>query len=153
MKKSIETIRNLRKSLLTITEGLTVEQLNEVPAGFNNNIIWNLGHVVAAQQSICYKRTSTEIRVDEAFFNTYKPDTKPDGLVDIQQIEKIKELLLTTVDQLETDYTNTAFGNYIAFTTRYGVPLSSVDEAIDFLPFHEGFHLGYIAALKHVISK
>ncbi len=49
MNKTIETIRNPRKLLIKLTEGLS-EQLKQRYRSFNNNIIWNLGHIITAQR-------------------------------------------------------------------------------------------------------
>jgi len=50
MKKEIERLKKTRIFLLDLIKDLTTEQLNEIPKGFNNNIIWNLGHLIASQQ-------------------------------------------------------------------------------------------------------
>ncbi|MBS7563275.1 DinB family protein [Mucilaginibacter sp. Bleaf8] len=153
MNKPIEIIRKTREYLLTLVDGLTLEQLNTVPAGFNNNIIWNLGHLVAAQQGVCYRRAGFELRVDEIFFNLYKSDTKPERPVSQAEFEEIKMLFFSTIDQLEADYKENLFSNYEPWTTRYGVVIHNIDEAIGFLPYHEGLHMGYIMALKRVITE
>jgi hypothetical protein len=153
MQKAVEIIRQPRQFLLSLTEHLTLEQLNQVPAGFNNNIIWNLGHMVAAQQNICYRRAGlTTMHISEAYFEFYKSDTKPERPVTQAEVDEVKRLMVTTIDQLETDYTNGIFNNYIPWTTRYGVAINSIDDALSFLPFHEGLHVGYIIALKRVIA-
>jgi hypothetical protein len=151
MIREIEIIKQPRERVLDEIKELTVEQLNKVPAGFNNNIIWNLGHMIAAQQGICYKRAGLDTRVDEAFFNTYKPGTKPEGFVDAAGVEEIKKMLFTTLEQLEADYSNSVINNYTSFVTRYNIPLSSIEEAIGFLPFHEGLHIGYIMSLRKLV--
>ncbi|WP_407635809.1 DinB family protein [Solitalea canadensis] len=38
----------------------TIDQLNKVPAGFNNNLIWNIGHEIVAQQALIYKSSGLE---------------------------------------------------------------------------------------------
>jgi uncharacterized damage-inducible protein DinB len=53
MIREIEIIKLPRQRILDEISHLSVEQLNKVPTGFNNNIIWNLGHMIAAQQGIC----------------------------------------------------------------------------------------------------
>ncbi|ASU35923.1 DinB family protein [Mucilaginibacter xinganensis] len=151
MSKAIETIKTIRASTVKLVEGLSNEQLNKVPEGFINNIIWNLGHMVAAQQGICYKRSGIEARIDDSFFERYKPGTKPEGHINEAEVEEIKALLVSTIDQLETDFKESLFKEYPAFTTRYGVELASVEDAINFLPFHDGLHMGYIMALKRAI--
>ncbi|WP_428328762.1 DinB family protein [Mucilaginibacter sp.] len=151
ISKSINTIKTLRINLIKMIEGLSTEQFNEIPANFNNNIIWNVAHLIAAQEAICYIRSGLPTSAEQSFVATYKPGTRPEGFVNEIEIEKIKTLLLTSVDQLANDYDSGLFKQYTAVTTRYGVELTSVEDAIEFLPFHEGFHMGYIAALKRSI--
>jgi len=152
MNKHLETLAFTRKYLLAFISDLSVEELNEIPHGFNNNIIWNLAHLVSAQQGVCYKRAQQDIVIDEIYFAPYRPDTKPERFIGIDEIDAIKRLLLTTVKQLEIDYNNNLFSNYQHWTTRYGVELKSIDDALAFLPFHEGMHIGYIMALKRVVK-
>ena len=153
MEKQLEIIRQTRKFLLDVIKDLTPEQLNEIPAGFNNNIIWNLGHMVAAQQGVCYARGGFKLPLEQEFFNAYKPESKPAGFVTQDQVAEIKELLLSTVDQLEKDYKNKAFEGYKPWVNRYGVEHRSIEDTISFLPFHDGFHIGYIMSLKRVVKK
>jgi hypothetical protein len=152
MNKSIESIRKTRSYVLQLVNGLTAEQLNEVPAGFNNNIIWNLGHLIASQQGICYLRAGLKAWVSEKVYGDYKPGTKPSSFINNSEIEELKNLLLTSLDPLETDYGNNLFQNYPTWTTRYDVTITTIDEALQFLLFHEGLHTGYIMALKRVVT-
>jgi hypothetical protein len=153
MTKQIEIIRKTRSFLLEQLKDLTTEQYNKIPEGFNNNIIWNLGHMVAAQQGVCYIKAGLAPRISEDFINTFKSGTKPERAFSESEIENIKSLLFTTLDQLEEDYRNNIFGGYTAWSTRYGVELASIDDAIDFLPFHEGLHSGCSTALKRLVTK
>jgi len=59
--------------------------------------------------------------------------------------------LFTTLEQLEADYDNGMIANYNPVVTRYDIELSSIDEAIAFLPFHEGLHIGYIMILRKLV--
>ena len=149
--QAINTIKNLRSAILKMTDELTIEQLNTIPEGFSNNIIWNLAHIVAAQQTVCYSRSGLPTFVEDSFITAYKPGTKPEGYVDENEVSAIKALLLSTIEQLEKDYTEGIFKVYTTVTTRYGVLLASVEDGISFIPFHDGFHMGYILALKRLI--
>jgi hypothetical protein len=152
MTQAIETIVQPRIKVVEIVKQLTIEELNHVPAGFNNNIIWNLGHMVAAQQGICYKRAGLDTIVGEDFFNTYKPGTKPEKFLDAAELEKIIGLLSSTITQLEADLKTDMFANYTSFITRYGIGLNTITEAVNFLPFHEGLHIGAIVALGKLVA-
>jgi hypothetical protein len=153
MNKAIETIRQTRKNVLEYVKDLTIEQLNYIPNGFNNNVAWHLGHVIAAQQGVCYKRSgNTLMHISDEFFMAFKPETKPEKFISADEIDEIKTLLFSTIDKLETDYKNQIFGPHTPWVTRYGVSINNLDEAINFLPFHEGLHFGYIMALKRTVT-
>lgn len=152
MHQQIETIRKTRQALLNVIQDLSVEELNEIPEGFNNNIIWNLAHLTAAQQGVCYLRAGLPLVIEEKYFLQYKPESKPVEFVSAEEIELIKQMLFSTLDQLETDLQSSIFGYYIPWTSRYGVAINSIEDAVNFLPFHEGLHLGYIMALKRVVK-
>ena len=152
MKKELQSIKNTRKYLLDLIKDLSTDQLNEIPQGFNNNIIWNLGHLIASQQGLCYLRSGIKPLAEEKYFTHYKPQTKPEIPVDKQEIEDLKELLIGLIDKLEMDYNQNVFINYGSFRTAYGVEITNIDDAINFILFHEGLHTGYIMAMKHLIK-
>jgi len=64
------------------------------------------------------------------------------------EVDQNKSLLFSTLDKLKVDYKNNIYTNYPAFTTRHDVTISSVEEAIDFILFHEGLHLGVVMSLR-----
>lgn len=152
MEKQFEIIKSVRKYLLGLIADLTVDELNEIPAGFNNNIIWNLAHIIASQQNVCYVRGGLDLKIDQNLFLAYKPETKPQAYVEMEKIAEIKELFLSTIDQLEADYYNNVFNDYNAWTNRYGVTHNTIEDTINFLIFHEGFHIGYITSLKRLVK-
>ncbi len=151
MDNTIQIITNLRKNILQLTEELNTEQLNMIPPNFNNNIIWNLAHLVSAEQGICYKRSGLPLKVDEEFFTAYMPGSKPNTPVNTAGIAVIKSLLISSAEALWNDYNSGMFKDYTPVITRYGVALNNINEAIEFLLFHEGLHTGYIMALKRAI--
>ena len=89
--------------------------------------------------------------VEEMFFSEFKPGTKPERYIDGNETENIKRLLIDTLDRFMIDYKNKLFQKFTTLKTRYGVELKSIDEAIDFIPYHEGLHSGYVMALKKLV--
>lgn len=152
MLKAIEILYKPRTFLISLLDTLTIEQLNTVPAGFNNNIVWNFAHMVAAQQGVCYLRAGLKTVISEELYLAYKPETKPEKFVDAAELESIKQLAFSTLDQLEKDYNEGAFASYVPWTTRYGVGINNIDDAIKFLPFHDGLHSGYIMAQRRALQ-
>ncbi len=151
MTKTIEIIRKQRAALIKLTEDLTIEQLNLVPAGFNNNIIWNMGHLVASQQGICYRRAGVDIIVSEDFFNTYCPGSKPERFITMAELEEIKTLFNTTLDQFVADHEKNLFSVYQPWVTRAGIDLTTIEEASQFIIYHEGLHNGVINAMRRLV--
>jgi DinB superfamily len=151
MTKIIANIKKTRSFLLDGIKDLSDGQLNKIPAGFNNNIIWNLGHMIAAQQGICYRRSGATPVISNDFWERYRTGSKPAGAAEATEIENIKTLFLSTIDQLESDINTPVFDNYTAWTTRYGVEITSISDAVSFVPFHEGLHLGTIMSLKRLL--
>jgi hypothetical protein len=149
MIEVIEKVKLTRTYLIGLVQNLTIAQLNELPPGFNNNIIWNLAHLVSAQQGLCYTRSG--LPVPNEYLSVYKSGTMPEQFCDVLEADQIKELLISSLDQLKTDYANGIFEKYDGFTTRYGVSISNITDAISFIPFHEGLHTGYIMALKRIL--
>ena len=151
MNKQINTIIKTRSYLLDLTKDLSSAQLNTVPPAFQNNIIWNLAHLIAGQQGICYMRAGLEPFVGQPFYATYKPGTKPEKELSEAEISEIKNLFITSIEQFGRDFENRIFEKYIPWKSRYGVELTNIEEAVDFINFHEGLHAGYIMAMKHLV--
>src|ERR1700712_2340015 len=103
MNQALQIIAKPRTKVLEIIQNLSIEQTNLIPEGFRNNIIWNLGHMIAAQQGICYKRSGNDTVVSETYFDTYKPGTKPERFINVAEFEEIKGLFTLTLVKLEED--------------------------------------------------
>ena len=154
MKESIDVIRGSRKFLVNLIDGISIQKLNEIPAGFNNNITWNVAHVIATQQKLCYVNAGVKPFVEEEFIAKYKSGTKPGGFIDEAEFKTLKNYLFSTIDQFEEDTSKDIFTNYEGFDLKSypGVRIENVKDATKFASFHEGLHLGYIMALKKIVN-
>lgn len=154
MDKRTEKIKNFRLYLLKQVESLTAEQLNHIPSGYSNNIVWNLGHLIAAEQNMCYVRAGLPVSVADKYFSPYISGTKPGAFVDDQDIETIKELLIVSVDKLQSDLDRKIFANYspsVMIPKVFGFEVANIDEALEYLLYHEGYHSGCILSLMRLV--
>ncbi|WP_062057119.1 DinB family protein [Aquimarina longa] len=151
MQDPITITRVNRKLLEKILDNHSLEQLNKVPEGFKNNLIWNIAHVVVTQQLLVYKMSGLPMMIDDELVGLYKKGTKTEKLATAEEVSIIKELLFTTLDQTEKDVNNKIFKTFNDYETSTGFVLKSVQDALNFNNFHEGIHLGYILALKKSI--
>jgi len=151
MNSTLEITFKNRLVLVQYLETLTVAQLNAIPPKFNNNIIWNIIHIIAVQQALVYGLSGVQFKIDAAMVKAYAKGTKPEKEVSAEEISEIKNLLTSTIESTQTDLDNGIFKEYQEYTTGLGNTLTSFEEAIDFNNFHEGIHLGAIFALKKFV--
>lgn len=154
MENVLNFIKDERRAFIELIDGLTVDQLNEVPAGFNNNIIWNFGHIVVTTQALSYLRTG--VRTDASFikyFSAYAKGTKPTYAVDAEEIAELKGLALQTIDQLAADYQAGVFAKIQPFATdTFKATLSTIEEVLITTAGHDTIHYGYAMAQKRIIN-
>ncbi|THF48161.1 DinB family protein [Flavobacterium supellecticarium] len=151
MKTSFEITRMNRRKLLDVLENNTLEQLNKVPEGFSNNLIWNIAHIVVVQQMLVYKLSGLPMQISDAMVDTYKRGTKPEADVTADEVETIKQLLTSTIDQTEADYNAGIFRDYTDFTTMSGFVITNAQQAIEFNNYHEGIHAGIMLGIRKFI--
>lgn len=142
-----------RAKLLNYLDSLTEQGLATIPNGFNNNVLWNIAHCVATQQILCYKLSGLTPKVPESFIETYRKGTAPDGHTPTkEEVQQLKELLMSTQKQLQEDYQQGFFENFNSYSTSYGFELNSIEDAIQFNNTHESMHLGVVISLNYFVK-
>ena len=144
------TLKN-RKLFEAFIENYSLEQLNKVPKGFSNNIIWNIAHTIVTQQLLVYKFSGLPSVLSDEMIETYRKGTKTERDLTQAEVNEVKGLLFSTIEKTKEDYNSKLFKMYNEYTVSTKSTLTNVEEAIDFNNFHEGIHLGYILALKKSI--
>jgi hypothetical protein len=151
MSSVFETQQTIREILLKILDNHSLEQLNKIPEGFNNNIIWNVAHCVAAQQTLVYKLSGLPTTVSEDFILKYRKGTKPEEDVSEEEVNEIRAFLLSTFEKTKNDFQSGLFVDYNEYTTSMGFTLKNVQDALDFNNYHEGIHTGIAMSLKKLV--
>ncbi|MTH17079.1 DinB family protein [Flavobacterium sp. LC2016-01] len=151
MKSVFEVQKTIREILLKILDNHSLEQLNKIPEGFSNNLIWNIAHCVSSQQVLIYKLSGLTSKVSEEFINKYRKGTKPEGFVSQDEVDEIRKLLSTTLEQVQQDFAAGIFQNYTEYTTSMGYVLKNVEGALEFNNYHEGIHTGIIMSIRKFV--
>ncbi len=149
MNKHFEHLRIIRNHYDRYLSELSLEQLNRIPDGFGNNIIWNIGHALVTQQLLVYALSGNKMAFEDDFINTFRKGSKA-GEVSRETVDFIKANLFTTIDQAEKDFAAGLFQKYKEYSTSFGLTLKDIEDAIIFNNIHEGVHLGYVMALVRV---
>lgn len=140
-----------RQWMLNLLESHSLEQLNKIPTGCNNNLIWQVGHSVVTQQRILYMATKLPSNVSSELMNKYKPGTKPDGNASQAEVDEIKKLATSLITQAKQDIADGQFVNEPNFTTTTGFHINSLQRAFEFNNYHEGLHLGMMVILQRLL--
>ncbi|SOC05783.1 DinB family protein [Ureibacillus xyleni] len=135
-----------RKSIVSILEGVTPEVFESIPEGFNNNIHWQLGHILSAGELFLF---NGQKNLPDNFNENFASGTKPaDWTNDVPSVEEILEKLQEQLqrineisdESLQVQLEKPFIGN------------KTVGELAAFGAFHEAMHLGQIQILKRLIQ-
>lgn len=151
----IDKILKIRRYLLEQIADVSVEQLNKIPEGFNNNMIWNMGHLIVAQQGLCYMRANQSPVISKEFLAAFTTNTKPDREFTAEEIAEVKALFTSTIEQFASDYSKAIFTDYTPspnISRVYGIDLNTVDDAIEFITYHEGYHIGVVMTMRKLVA-
>lgn len=129
--------------------GLSDEAALMIPPGFDNNIVWNLGHIIVTQQALHYRLSGLPTATTKEDVAMFKTGSSPADWAHEPDIGRLLTLLADTSLQLERDYEAGLFAGFRPYTTFTGIRLQCIEDALAFNNFHEGLHLGSILALRN----
>ncbi len=150
--QAIEMLFQIRSLIARAVADLPEDAFFAIPPGFDNNIAWNLGHIIVTQQALLYRLSGLPLYVSREQVAMFRTGTFP---ADWSVKPDIASLLVQLADhphQLVEDFQAGKFQTYQPYTTSTGVTLNSFEEAVAFNGFHEGLHLGAILSLKNFLT-
>ncbi len=151
MNQTFNVNTTSRNMISKIMENHTLEQLNKIPEGFGNNLIWNIAHIIVTQQILVYKLSGLSMIVSDELVEKYKKGTKPVQDATQSEVDEIKSLLFKTIEKTKEDFDNGIFKNYQEYPTSTGFILNSVEDAMAFNSFHEGIHIGVMMSIRKLV--
>ena len=151
MDYNFYVLNQTRSNILKAIESYSIEELNKIPEGFSNNLIWNFGHVIVTQQLLCYALANLPMQLSDEIVSKYRKGSKPSEFVSQSEFEFLKEQVFELPKQTAEDFKKGVFEAYNAYTTSFNVVINNVEEAITFNNVHEGLHFGSILALRKLI--
>ena len=143
-----QTSRGLYQNFL---DSYSLEQLNTIPQGMSNNLIWNIGHVIVSQQKLVYALSGLPMHISDSLFEKYQNGSRPDGKTTQTEVDEIKKLLSEMVEKTKADFEAGIFKEFHPYQTKTGFHLGTLKEAMEFNNYHEGIHLGIMMSIKKYI--
>ncbi|NHM02608.1 DinB family protein [Flavobacterium difficile] len=151
METTFKIWKTNRALYLNFLEKYSLEQLNQIPNGMRNNLIWNIGHAVVSQQGLVYRLSGLPMQISTEMMETYKNGSVPSGATTLEEVNEIKNLLTSTVNQTISDFENDVFKTYTPYQTSTGFSLQNLNDALQFNNYHEAIHLGFMMKIKNFI--
>lgn len=151
MHQTFDITKTSRKLLSQFLENYTLEQLNTIPEGFKNNLIWNIGHIVVVQQIIVYQFSGLPMLVSNEMVEMYKKGSKPEQDVTQVEVEVLQSLPFKTINQTMVDYNSKIFKSFQGYTTSTGFTMKNVEDALSFNYYHEALHTGILMSLRKLV--
>jgi hypothetical protein len=150
MEPILKIFKKNRQNIIKLLHEHKLKEVNAIPFNFNNNIIWNAGHILLSQQFLLYYFSDLPMMdFVKDFTPKYASNSKPKGEVSQNELDLIIDLLESSANQLITDYDRGIFKTYKEYTSDYfGITMRNIEEAIHFNTYHEGYHFGFMRALE-----
>lgn len=151
MHQTFTITKTSRNILSHFLDSILLEKLNKIPEGFNNNIIWNIAHIIVVQQMLAYKLSGLPMLISDEMVTKYMRGTRPKQDVTQSEIDEIQSLLFETINKTENDYNYGIFINYQEFSSSSGFTMRNIEEALAFNYYHEAVHTGMIMSIMKLV--
>jgi len=132
--------------------GLSEESYFVIPLGFDNNIAWNLGHIIVTQQALHYRLSGLPTVTTKEDVAIFKTGSSPADWSHNPDIGRLLTLLSDLAEKLARDFEAGLFSGFKPYTTFTGIILETFEDALAFNNFHEGLHLGTILSLRNFVG-
>lgn len=149
---AIDLIKQIRSKFEALLDELSNEAINKVPTNFNNNIVWNYGHIIVSGYSLTYVVTGVEPNITIPLADKYRKGTKPTTVASQEEIEELKAISVAYLQKVESDIAANKFDNIQVYTTQtFGLPMRTIEEVLTNIAGHDISHFSTAMALKKLV--
>ncbi|RSD24978.1 DinB family protein [Mesobacillus subterraneus] len=144
--KQFELTRNY---FLRNIDGLTAEEADVQPEGFNNTIHWHIGHILTVTEQFMMGYPKKSSHLPSNYLDLFGKDTRPaDWVGDIPSIEVLAVQLKEQLGRIKEVPPH-------MLDEKLKQPflgLETFGELANMALFHESYHLGQIHAMKRLLN-
>lgn len=149
---AFKTFSIVRAHMLMELEGLDSAQMLAIPEGREDNILWNVGHLLCSLSRLTYVFSGQPLPIPEDYLRLFGKGTSATAWDDAPDIEEVLGHFNRLPHRIEEDFNAGLFESYKALEIVPGKTIASVEEAVNFHCFHEGLHIGMIITLKKLLG-
>ena len=148
----VKAMRQMRAYTFAQLDGLSNEQLLEIPKGLNNNILWNVGHILFDQCHKLYDPCGLAMPVPEAYESWFASGTSPRNWVETPDPGEVVEKFGSVNEIVIADYEKGVFTGFRPYRLEDETPVDTIEESIVLDLAHGGMHYGVIVTMKALLS-
>lgn len=149
-----QQLKFVRKATIDYVRSVNENRMKVVPAGLNNNIMWNLGHIYMVTEKFAFQLTGEKTTVPNHFPELFNPGTSPkdwstetptrEELIILlnEQIQRIEAILSQRIEEPIQEI----------YKSSTGLQIGSVAECLSFCLYHEGMHFGAIKGINQCLQ-
>lgn len=149
---AFKTFRITRAHMMRELEDLNSAQFLMIPEGRDDNILWNIGHLLCSLSRLTYVFSGYPLPIPEEYLGLFGKNTNALQWDIPPDVDGVLGLFITLPEKIEADYLAGTFADYKALQIMPDDDIASIEEAIAFHCFHEGLHLGKILTLKEALG-
>ncbi len=150
---TLNIIDSIRQKAIALIKETPLEMLNQIPAGFNNSIIWNFGHLVVSGYSLVFKATSVDPDFLIPLQDVYKKGTKPNAPATQQEIDELIGLSNTFTLAVKEALDANRFQEMTEYTTAtFGLPVTTIEEMLITVAAHDTLHWQSMRDYKRMLN-
>jgi hypothetical protein len=152
--ESLSIFQGNRSYIERVIGSLSDEQMLAMPDGFDNNIAWNLGHLILVQQSLIYRLSGLDSLTNRSHAAQFSPGTSPADWKKPLNVAELRSLLTESTQKVTADAQTNLFqsATFTPYTTTTNFHLPTFADAVNFNLYHEGLHFGAIMALRNLVK-
>lgn len=143
-----------RNATLRLVKDVSENKSREIPEGFSNNILWNLGHIYSSLESFAFGYIGESMDLPEEFKGLFGMGSKPsEWSGNIPEITKLIEMLEAQPQRVQERLADKLDQEVKLPFTIPGAELKTVRDLLTFSFYHEAGHTQTIKHLKKSIIK
>ncbi|MBZ4188284.1 DinB family protein [Niabella beijingensis] len=149
----LNIIDSIRRKAIALIKETPLEQLNQIPAGFNNNMIWNFGHLVVSGYSLVFKATEVDPNFIIPLQDTYKKGSRPSVPATQQEVDELIALSDTFTLAVKEALDANRFQDITAYTTAtFGLTVTTIEEMLITVAAHDTLHWQAMRDYKRIFN-
>ncbi len=149
---AFKTLRITRHHMLRELEGMSHEDMLIIPEGRDDNVLWNVGHLLCSLSRLTYVFSGHPLPIPEIYLERFGKGTSATNWTESPDPAEILDNFKAMPGRIEADYLASKFKEYKPLQITPDDTIASVEEAVAFHCFHEGLHIGMIITLKELLG-